>query len=140
MIFLHKLIFQKVAYISVDYVFTLRGLEGAALEEKRKQVHERSAKFLVEAFLKNGGIYIKAGQTIASMNNILPLEYTQEFAQCQDQCEKMSFPMVRETLESELGKSIDEVFAELDQKPLAAASLAQGMTNVYFVTNHSASR
>jgi aarF domain-containing kinase len=114
-----------VAWICADYVLSLRGLEGAEKEIKRKEVHARSAERLVEAFLKNGGIYIKAGQTIASMNHILPVEYTSAFARCQDQCKTLPYADIVQVFLDEFNYPPEHFFSEFEQQPLAAASLAQ---------------
>jgi hypothetical protein len=37
--------------------------------------HERSSKRLLEACLQNGGLYIKLGQGLVSLNHILPRQY-----------------------------------------------------------------
>jgi hypothetical protein len=39
------------------------------------QVHRRSAERILETCLRNGGLYIKFGQGLVSMNHVLPKEY-----------------------------------------------------------------
>lgn len=56
-------------WISGDYwVAPLIGHE-------EKFIHERSARYIVEGCLKNGGLYVKLGQGLAALNHILPREY-----------------------------------------------------------------
>jgi aarF domain-containing kinase len=38
-------------------------------------VHRRSAERILETCLRNGGLYIKFGQGLVSMNHVLPKEY-----------------------------------------------------------------
>jgi hypothetical protein len=89
-----------VAQISVDYKWTLYNMPDLAgispedelfeeLKQQREeiiaQVHERSAKRLLWVCLRNGGIFTKAGQHIASMNHVLPDQYTKILSVLQDQ-------------------------------------------------------
>lgn len=43
-------------------------------EEKIKKCHTRAGERMVKTCIKNGGIYVKLGQAISSMNEILPRE------------------------------------------------------------------
>ena len=48
-------------------------------EELNDDLHERVAKLILDTCKKNGGLYIKFGQGIASMNHILPKPYNRVF-------------------------------------------------------------
>jgi len=72
-----------------------------------------------------GPTYIKLGQIISSGEGIFPKELVDEFIKCRDQVPAESFETVKTVVESDLGKSLDEVFKEFDREPLAAASIAQ---------------
>ena len=63
--------------ISVDYWWTLFGLkEGSQeYEEAIHPLHQRAADRLLAGCLRNGGLYIKLGQGLVSINHILPKEY-----------------------------------------------------------------
>lgn len=41
-----------------------------------KEVHKRAAARLLHVCQLHGGIYVKFGQYLASMNHVLPKEYT----------------------------------------------------------------
>jgi len=43
-------------------------------------VHERVARRLVNVCKKNGGLYVKMGQGISTMNHVLPPQYTEAFS------------------------------------------------------------
>ncbi len=47
-------------------------------------VHQRSASRILQGCLKNGGLYVKLGQGLVSMNHILPKEYTSTLEVLQD--------------------------------------------------------
>jgi ubiquinone biosynthesis protein len=72
-----------------------------------------------------GASYIKLGQIISSGEGLFPAELVDEFKKCRDQVPAESFDVVRATIEADFGCPIDQVFAHIDETPLAAASIAQ---------------
>ena len=72
-----------------------------------------------------GPTYIKLGQIISSGEGIFPAELVGEFTRCRDQVPAEPFRVVREVIEADLGRPLDEVFRWVDRTPLAAASIAQ---------------
>ncbi|WP_197468826.1 AarF/ABC1/UbiB kinase family protein, partial [Alcanivorax sp. HI0083] len=72
-----------------------------------------------------GTTYIKLGQFIASSPSIFPEEYVEEFQRCLDRTPPLPFHYIRETIESELGDSLETLYQFVDPKPLASASIAQ---------------
>jgi ubiquinone biosynthesis protein len=76
-------------------------------------------------FERLGTTYIKLGQVLASAEGMLPIELVQEFRRCRDHVPAETFRHVREVVEAELGRPIDDVFAAFEREPLAAASIAQ---------------
>jgi predicted unusual protein kinase regulating ubiquinone biosynthesis (AarF/ABC1/UbiB family) len=65
------------------------------------------------------------GQFIASAPSVFPKEYVEEFQKCLDATEVTDFSIIKRTIEKDLGRSIDDVFATIDPVPLASASVAQ---------------
>jgi ubiquinone biosynthesis protein len=72
-----------------------------------------------------GPTFIKLGQIISSGEGVFPAELVEEFKRCRDQVPAEPFDVVRATVEQELGRPLEEVFATFDPRPLAAASIAQ---------------
>ena len=72
-----------------------------------------------------GATYIKFGQLIASSPSLFPKAYVDEFQLLLDQTEKVPFRKIRRIMALDLGRPLDEVFASVDPKPLASASIAQ---------------
>lgn len=78
-----------------------------------------------QTFEKLGATYVKLGQFIASSPSLFPEAYVTEFQHCLDRTTPLPFPVLRAVLERELRQPIEQVFAEIDEKPLASASIAQ---------------
>ena len=72
-----------------------------------------------------GPTYIKLGQIISSGEGIFPPELVGEFSQLRDRVPAEPFRAVRQVIEADLGRPLDEVFRWVDRTPLAAASIAQ---------------
>jgi ubiquinone biosynthesis protein len=72
-----------------------------------------------------GPTYIKLGQIISSGEGIFPADLVDEFKLCRDRVPAEPFRLVREVIEADLGRPLDEVFRWIDRTPIAAASIAQ---------------
>jgi predicted unusual protein kinase regulating ubiquinone biosynthesis (AarF/ABC1/UbiB family) len=72
-----------------------------------------------------GPTYIKLGQLIASSQGLFPEAYCSEFRRCLDRVRPFEYADVQRIIRAELGRDPDEVFAWIDPKPLASASIAQ---------------
>lgn len=80
---------------------------------------------LRETFESLGTTYIKLGQFIASSPSLFPDEYVEEFQKCLDRTPGLPFRFIRDTVEAELGRPLQDVYAWVDPQPLASASIAQ---------------
>ena len=72
-----------------------------------------------------GGVYIKLGQIAATRVDLIPREICDELAELQNRVQAVPKERIAPVLEGELGAPVDEVFAEFDWEPLAAASIGQ---------------
>jgi len=127
--------------------------EGSALQERWGEFTRLSVPFLtrlVTLLLKGGGsfdelnanaaslatdariimeklgpTYVKLGQTLSVRPDVLPQAAIDELAILQDSVKPFETSIAIETIESELGKPLGEVFEEISTDPVAAASLAQ---------------
>jgi len=61
----------------------------------------------------------------ANIGNAFPLIWQETMAPLQDECPVRPFEVVKSIIESEYGKSINEVFATFEETPLGAASIGQ---------------
>jgi ubiquinone biosynthesis protein len=72
-----------------------------------------------------GGVFVKLGQLLSTRPDLLPESFIAELSRLQDAVPPVPFEELAPTLHSELGASASELFAEFDDNPLAAASIAQ---------------
>lgn len=85
-----------------------------------------NAQLMRETFESLGSTYIKLGQFIASTPSLFPREYVEEFQGCLDQTPKLPFSYIQQVLASEFaGRDLNQIFASIEEKPLASASIAQ---------------
>jgi len=99
-----------------------------ALRERRQGgSHSRAgiSRRLRRAAERLGPTYIKLGQIISSGEGIFPAELVDEFKLCRDRVPAEPFRVVREVIEADLGRPLEDVFRWIDRTPLAAASIAQ---------------
>ncbi len=72
-----------------------------------------------------GPIFVKFGQAVSTRGDLLPAEVALELSKLQDQVPPFDSEIAVEILEQAYGESVDEIFAEFERQPLAAASVAQ---------------
>ncbi|KAF6163951.1 hypothetical protein GIB67_023659 [Kingdonia uniflora] len=110
----------------VDYKYSLSGLSSDSEEYlwKLSEVHQRSAKRILRLCETNKGFYVKAGQFVAAMRQV-PKEYSSTLSSLQDKAVPCHFRAIKEVLVNNLGQDISDLFLSFDEKPIAAASIAQ---------------
>ena len=100
------------------------GLARERAEALRRAHHTRSARRIYDAAVRLQGPTIKLAQVIGSRPDLVPDEYVQVLSRLQDRVPPRPYAVVRQVLERELGRP-EEVFAEFEGEPIAAATWAQ---------------
>ena len=93
--------------------------------ERRKQVAHLQGQLLRTAMSALGACFVKLGQVMSSRPDLFEPEMIAELRQLQDRLPAFAFSKVKLTVEQELKRPLSEVFAEFDEQPVAAASVAQ---------------
>jgi ubiquinone biosynthesis protein len=94
-------------------------------EQRRLRVAAVQGRTLREAMARLGASFVKLGQVMSSRPDLFEPALIDELKLLQDKLPPFAFPIVKSTLEGELGRPIEQVFAEFDEQPVAAASVAQ---------------
>ncbi len=90
-----------------------------------KLQHQRSANRVLETAASLGGALIKGCQFASTRPDILPAAYIRSLASLQDRMPPRPWSEIREVIASELHRRPEEVFADIEPVPVAAASIAQ---------------
>lgn len=98
-------------------VLHLRGQDDIARLEPAARVRR--------ALEELGPTFVKLGQILATRADLFPPDWIAEFGKLQDAAPAVPFEAIRAQLAEDLGDLPENIFAELDPTPLAAASLAQ---------------
>ncbi|PUZ70025.1 hypothetical protein GQ55_2G188300 [Panicum hallii var. hallii] len=98
---------------------------GGFSEEKQKVRRQKTASWLREQVLQLGPTFIKLGQLSSTRSDLFPREFVNELAKLQDRVPAFSPEKAKAFIEKEMGCSIDVVYKEFEERPIAAASLGQ---------------
>ncbi len=80
---------------------------------------------LREALEELGPIFVKFGQALSTRRDLLPLDIADELAKLQDRVPPFDGRIARAIIEGAYGRAAEQVFSVFEEKPLAAASIAQ---------------
>ena len=93
--------------------------------ENREAAQEKQAVWLKDKLIELGPTFIKIGQSLGTRADLLPLPFVKELGTLVDQVPPFANEIAFARIEHDLGKKIDEVYAEFEIEPVAAASLGQ---------------
>ncbi len=77
------------------------------------------------AFEELGPTFIKFGQISSSRPDLLPQDFIKELSKLQDEVPPFPFGDAKAIIEDQIGRSLTGLFESFEEKPIAAASLAQ---------------
>jgi ubiquinone biosynthesis protein len=120
--------FRAHRYAQVSTIATRNGLVRQVRVRPKFGDHERNVVFArsLRRTLEEAGVtFVKLGQLISTRDDLLPPEFISELRSLQDQVPSVPWPLIEQLLRTELGAPADDLFAEFDRQPLAAASIGQ---------------
>ena len=100
-------------------------IEQRLLHREHKFGMKTTPERMRQAMEELGPTFVKAGQMLSTRPDLLPHNYIIELEKLQSHVSLLPTAVVRQVIESELGRPINEIFSSFDDEPLAAASLAQ---------------
>src|SRR5438552_10361753 len=72
-----------------------------------------------------GPTFVKFGQLLSTRPDVLPPDIITELRGLQDDVRPFPFAQVEQVVEEDLGLTLDKLFTEFEEKPVAAASIGQ---------------
>ena len=116
-----KIINVYKKHLNTDYI----NQNNLDYNNQKHKAHLIASNILKELLLHNGGVYIKIGQSIASLAHILPEEYVEAMNCIFDSTTPSSYEDVVKTIKNEFKEDLPVLFASFEKEPIASASLAQ---------------
>lgn len=117
---------QAARYRQVLRIAKENGLFGSKVDNR--SLPEGARRTIEQA----GGIFVKLGQVASTRNDVLPEAWCAELAKLRSSAEPAPESVMREHVETQLGRPVSEVYSHFEWTPLASASVAQ----VYAATLH----
>ncbi|MBW4630379.1 MAG: AarF/ABC1/UbiB kinase family protein [Iphinoe sp. HA4291-MV1] len=112
----------KIIWFFAVFIFSLKWDEWQNQEEQNKF---KRAIQLRQLLTRLGPTFIKVGQALSTRPDLVRRDYLDELVKLQDQLPPFDNALAYKIIETELERSIDEIFSELSPSPVAAASLGQ---------------
>ncbi len=96
------------------------------IKKEKEGVKKLSTAERVRLVLEElGPTFIKFGQILSCRPDLLPPDFVRELSKLQDEVAPFPFEKVKEIIETQLKRPLNELFSWFEEKPLAAGSLAQ---------------
>ena len=95
------------------------------MRDATHRFHHSAAEAMARRAVLQQGLIIKACQFLGSRADILMEEYVEVLSMLHDSVPPRPWAEMRQVIEEELGAPVEQLYAEFDTTPVAAASLAQ---------------
>ena len=94
-------------------------------DRRLPKIEYKNAKDLSDNIIELKGLFIKFGQLLSIMSNVMPKAYGDLLESLQDHAPQSPIDNTKEIILSDLGKSVDELFNDFPETPIASASIGQ---------------
>ena len=111
---IHRMGMEK--YVPLPAVYSLQKCE--------REPDNCLADKLTHAFMELGPTFVKLGQVLSTRADILSPGFIAELERLQDKVSPVPLDQIKEQIAREIGP-VDEIFADFNPVPLAAASIGQ---------------
>lgn len=105
---------------NIDFLTDLLSSSGAKTQSQLTQ-HARIRLALTEL----GPTFIKFGQLLSTRPDLIGAELATELEQLQSDTPSDSFEKIKQIIEEEQGRPLEEIFVEFAEEPIASASIGQ---------------
>lgn len=113
-------------YLAIWWILMRRGLTAYVGPASKPDAEStRVARSLRRALTDAGVTFVKFGQMLATRADLLPPAFVTELSKLHSTVEAEPWSEIQPVIADELGRPLEEVFDNLDETPLAAASVAQ---------------
>ena len=97
----------------------------ARLAEAESSVGSARGQHLRELLDELGPTFVKFGQLLSTRPDVVPPDIIAELRGLQDDVRPFPFEQARRVIEDDLGNTLERLFLEFEQEPVAAASIGQ---------------
>ncbi|MCU0551490.1 MAG: AarF/ABC1/UbiB kinase family protein [Leptolyngbya sp. Prado105] len=118
-------VWRRTLGIFLPFVFFATRLWWDRVTGKSVENQQQQAIHLREMLTELGPAFIKIGQALSTRPDLVPPTYLEELTKLQDQLPPFPNEVAFQFIREELGKTPDQIYAELSPMPIAAASLGQ---------------
>jgi ubiquinone biosynthesis protein len=94
-------------------------------ERTWERAHARTGRSIFWAAAHLGGAFVKLGQVIGARADFFPAALVDPLKKLHDRVPARPYGKLRKHVERQLGRPTAEIFADISEEPIAAASLAQ---------------
>ena len=109
------------------YFFERHSLQTLLPLGRRRKPHlpAQRGRHVREMLDQLGPTFVKFGQLLSTRPDIVPKDILEELVKLQDQVSPLAVEVVERVLNDELGLSVERLFLEFTEEPMAAASIGQ---------------
>ena len=112
----------KIIWMFAGFILSLKWDDW---QDKVEQNKLKRATQLRQILTRLGPTFIKVGQALSTRPDLIRKDFLDELIKLQDQLPPFEQAIAFHTIETELGRSIQEIYSQISPQPVAAASLGQ---------------